>query len=468
MQNIYSKILAIILVTFFTIGCASSIELPEITKKMEKNWNNGSTIDSLPITKGLLSLFENDEIDSLVIEAIRNNHDLKAAKNRLMASNYMLSQTRSLLMPSASLGFAKSRSNQNVNFLSGKNEVKDNHTISLNVAWEVDIWGKLYEINSAANLEWEAAREQYLQAMDALAARTIQTWVHITSTKNQLVLKQEKQLRIINLNKSVEKKYKMGIASLGDLTNAKSELEITNAELVSTEEEYGKLVRELEILLGRNPQNRLKAADVLPEIRKPVLKIPAVVLANRPDIKSAIFRANSFLKNASVAKKEMLPGINLSADMFKESVKLGDVTGATLIWNVIGNIVQPIFNGGKLWNEAKAKELEADAAISELHSVVLTALKEVEDGLDAERSLNAQKMYLKKALQNLQLSNEDYKKRYRKGLVPYYVFANAQNQLADMEIQMNKLKVAQLSNRISLALASGYGLEEKIRNGENK
>lgn len=461
------KVLIVLLTVILLTNCATTYELPQVTQGIEKTWKNSAVIDSLPITKGLLSLFDDEDLDSLVAEAIKNNHDLKAAKNRLMASNYILSQTRSLLMPSASLGVSKSRGNQNVNLLTGKNGVKDNHAISLNVAWEVDIWGKLYETNSANTLEWEAQREQYLQAMDALAARTIQTWVYVITSKNELKLKQSKHERLANLFKSIEQQYIKGIATLGDLNNSRSEIEINNAELVATEEEYGKRVRELEILLGHKPRTELSSSNNLPNLEKPIVKIPSVVLGNRPDVKQSILRLNSSLKIASASKKAMLPSLNLSAGMFKEGVKFSDLSGSKLIWNVIGNLVQPIFNGGRLWNEAKAKSLEADAALSDLHSVVLTALKEVEDGLDAERSLSAQKIYLEKSLKHLKNSKEDYTKRFKNGLVPYYVLVNAQNQLSDMEIQINQLKAAQLSNRISLALASGYRLDEEIKNGEN-
>ena len=65
MKNRVIVILELLIASFLITSCASTYELPKVTKEIDYTWTNSSVIDSLPISKGLSSLFNDENIDVL-------------------------------------------------------------------------------------------------------------------------------------------------------------------------------------------------------------------------------------------------------------------------------------------------------------------------------------------------------------------------------------------------------------------
>ena len=74
--------------------------------------------------------------------------------------------------------------------------------------------------------------------------------------------------------------------------------------------------------------------------------------------------------------------------------RLGNLGGVATYWSILGSLFQPLFDGRRKINESRARRIEADASLMDLHEVVLRALKEVEDAFGLERDLAAQSQAL--------------------------------------------------------------------------
>ena len=106
-----------------------------------------------------------------------------------------------------------------------------------------------------------------------------------------------------------------------------------------------------------------------------------------------------------------------------------------------------------------ARTSEADAALLDLHSVVLQALKEVEDALDVEGSLRIQAEALAVAAQESESSSRYYQDRYRKGLDSLQSMLIAKEQEMAVKLRLNDVRGRILINQIDLALALGTSAE---------
>ncbi|MCP4344276.1 MAG: TolC family protein [Desulfobacterales bacterium] len=444
-------------------GCAVMQNKPDVKlpDNVPETWASDVDITELPVTASLLELIDDERLRELVQEAMENNLNLRATALRLKAAGYMLNTPRSRLLPRANVEFSKGRSNQGVNTETGKSTTENSHQLSLGINWELDIWGRLADEYAASENAVRAQEYEYLYARDALAARVIQAWIEQVSIRRSSAIEQER----VNVLKRIEtvlvERYKNGIGSVDELSAAKSRTEIARADLSAQNAALVRAIRKLEVLLGRYPRGDLLSGTDLPDVAPPRVGIPATVLLNRPDIRAALARVESAENISSSAKKAILPELRLSGQIFRKAAQLNNIGSAPTYWGILGSLFQPLFEGGRIINESKARRTEAEASLLELHGVVLQSLKEVEDTLGVERDLAAQAHALNAAVQESEKSSQYYEERYKQGLDTIQLLLIAKEQEMSVRSRLNEVVAERLKNRINLALALGIGLSDK-------
>ncbi len=466
--KIFHKLFITLVVSILLFnGCGSNKNLKvDIPVNVPGNWADKVEIKDLPVTYSLLDMIEEESLKDLVKEALENNHDIKATLMRLKASNFILNGGHSVFLPSVTAGLSKGRNNQSVNY-EGKNIENDQYQASLNVSWEIDIWGKLANEHDAQKEQFNVLREEYLYALDSLAGRVIQAWINVVATRKAILLEEERLSALKKNDVTLVSRYRQGLGKLDELSASKSKKELVYATLCSKKEDHARALRELELLMGKYPQGKIVSKDTLPDIKAPPISVPATVLRNRPDIKAALSNIKAGNLQALASKKEFLPTVQISADMLKVSAMTGSLGSATIIWNIIGNIVQPIFQGGRIVNQRKARELKRDAAVENLAQKVLIAMKEIQDSLGKERELASQEKYLKNAVRESVKSRIYYENRYRNGLDTIQTLLIAQEEEMNIKSRLNDASAARVSNRIDLALSMGIGTIKRDKKPES-
>ncbi len=447
-------------------GCAAWKDSPStpLPSDVPSSWSSDVTIAGLPITSDLLDLIDEHRAEELVREGLENNPNLRATALRLRAAGYLLSGPRSRLLPLLSAEFDKGRGKQETGL--GQPFTTDSHRLSLGVRWEIDLWGRLADEYAAAQYAVLARDYEYLRVRDALAARIVQTWVQQAAARRSLSIERERVAVLERIESILLERYQGGIGSLDELSTAKSRTQIARTDLSTQRAIWQQTIRRLELLLGRYPRGELLAGDCLPEIAPPSPGVPADILLNRPDIKAALAQAESARQTARAAEKAMLPDIRLSGQLFREAARLDNLSGATTYWNVLGSLFQPLFEAGRIRNEARARRTETEAALLELHVVILQALKEVEDAFDAERELALQAEALGLAARESEKSSRYYEGRYRQGLDTVQNLLIAREQEMSVKVRLNQVQAERLINRIDMALALGVGLADRPTSSE--
>ncbi len=442
-------------------GCSplykSQTYLPE---DVPKTWPGSVDIDRLPVTKKLLDLFEEKQLKILVKEALDNNPDLKATAHRLRGAGFLIHETRSKLLPHVDASFAERRDNQGIDGRTGKRRLSHTNTLSLGISWEIDIWGKLADEYNASKQDMAAREQLYLHARDALAARIIQTWIHIIGLKRSVTIQQDRLAVLEQIQKFLTKRYSRGLENPDEISAATSRVKIAQADVSAEQTVLLREKRAMEILLGRYPKGILSFSATLPEVQPPPVHTPAAVLLNRPDIQAALAKAEAARLQADSAEKARLPELNLSGQLFREAASLGNLGSATSYWNIVGSVLQPIFDGGRLQAIARAGHTEFQAALMDLRAAVLQAFKEVADGFDVEQDYRIQVQALEVAAAESEKSARYYTARYRQGLDSIQNLLIAREQEMSVKNRLNQAVTERLSNRVDLALALGIGLAD--------
>ncbi|MEM9557137.1 MAG: TolC family protein [Acidobacteriota bacterium] len=412
-----------------------------------------------PLSNRLLDLVGDSQLQQLVLEALEANHDLRAAAYRLEASRRLLAETRAARSPIVAAGYSAGRSNQGFDAFGGP-RLETRHRVALDVSWEIDLWRRIGDLHDADASLASAQAADLAAARDVLGARVVQAWVAAVALRQAIAVEEQRIQVLERLQTTITRRYRRGLGSLEDLAAARSGTELARATVAGLEDDLEQTHRALELLLGRVPRDELQSADTLPAIAFGSPKVPATVLARRPDVESALWRLRAADASAAAAAKALLPRLQLRGELVREAARAPDLASVTTLWSLLGAVTQPIFQRGLLRARADAGRLELEAALEEYRGVVLRAVGEVEDALGRQRSLLRQRHHVDRALGEAIRTSSVFESRYRAGLASILELLQAENQRLDIHRQLLAVNGEILSHRITLALAVGAGFEE--------
>ncbi|WDP88847.1 MAG: TolC family protein [Desulfobacter sp.] len=441
-------------------GCAAlgPKAAPPVQKLPEKLASAPLTSD-LRITATLLELVRDSRARALVAEALENNHDIAATALRLKSSGLLLSQTDAARRPKLDGGYQGTRHNQ-----SPTRAPQGSHRLFLAISWELDLWGKLADRHRAGEMNLEAEKKNYHLAMDALAARVLQTWFRARAGKMRLDI-HDRRVRIYrDIENTVLARYRAGLGSLQDISTARAQTHRARAGRVQAQEEYAATVRDLELLLGRYPGNGLGIASTLPRVGLAAPRAPASILVHRPDVQAALQKARAALNHAKAGYKELLPSITLTGNLFRDNAVLARLGASGTGWNLAGDLLFPLFNAGRIRNQARAADETAQAAYREFAGVMLRAMKEAENTFARESRLKERLGFLEKAMANAKRSSAYYESRFKEGLATIMELHTAREQELDALQAILDVKADRIINRVDMALAVGTGIFERKKN----
>ncbi len=453
-----SLIISIILILgLMNIGCSVFKEpmvhpLPDLPKELV----NAPNISDLKITASLLDLVEDDQAKALVTEALVNNHDLQAAALRLKSAGLLLSQTGTARLPNVEGGYTGSRNNQSL-----EGEVQSIHRISLAFSWELDIWGKLADQHHARENDYKARKLEYYRAMDSLATRVLQAWFRIKANKMNLDVHAKRVKIYQQMEETILEKYKAGLGDLQDISTARSRTNLFLANQTEARNIYQASVRDLELLMGRYPATEIVVKTGLPEVHLSNPEVPAFILANRPDVQAAVKMAESAMNEAIAGHKELLPNITLTGNLFRENSQLRNLGSSKNAWDIVGNLLFPIFNAGRIKDQAKSSDALAQAAYRDLGTIVLQAMKEAENTFSKETHLRERLNYLEMAMRDARKSSDYYQTRFKEGLTSIIELHTARDQELEILSSILEVKALRIINRVDIALALGTGVLER-------
>jgi NodT family efflux transporter outer membrane factor (OMF) lipoprotein len=399
-------------------------------------------------TTSLTELINSAEIDALVQEALSANPGLQQTLITLKILRAEHKQTTADRLPESSLNLQGDKT---------QNE-EQNYSGSLSISWEVDLWQKLADLDSAAATD-VAEQEAVLQAARAtLAAEVMKEWIGLIGDRHAISIEQRRLANMEQNEKFILQRYRSGIGTLEDLDSARTSSSSSRATLEEYHESLAQRQRSLKTILGRTGTEKITDTSTYPAVITPLADLPEQTLQRRPDLQAAYLAIEAADKRTSAAYKDLLPSISLETAL----EDIGDSAQSMLltdpVWALLGQLTAPLFQGGKLKAAAEVTELETAKSYQVYRETLLTAINEVEDALGLEKSLGRQTMHIESALANSHNSLARYQESYRAGLVDILDLLNVQQQTFDLELQLDNLNNERLTNRIDLGLALGLGV----------
>jgi multidrug efflux system outer membrane protein len=173
--------------------------------------------------------------------------------------------------------------------------------------------------------------------------------------------------------------------------------------------------------------------------------LPSTLLERRPDIAAAERRVAAANAEIGVAKAALFPNISLGGAAGYEAAGGSWLSAPSTFW-ALGPMqaVLSIFDGGKRRAGVKIARAQYDEAAADYRQTVLTAFREVEDDLAAQRLLIAGEADQAEATRAAERTRDLALTRYRDGASDYLEVVLAQTAALDAERSLLQLRARQL------------------------
>jgi multidrug efflux system outer membrane protein len=414
-------------------------------------------------------VFNDPQLQNLIGTALTNNYDLKQAVARVEQARYQAAVADSAFFPQINYGGDVGRGrNALYNSPAAINGATESSAqLSLNAAWEIDIWGRIRRSS-------EAARAQYLATDEARRGVTITLVSDVATTYFQLLqYDQEVAIQRAATN-AYAASYRIfndrlinGVASKLETDRAAAALANAAAMIPQLEQQIATTENQLNVLLGRNPGPITRGSLTNQPLVTPEIPsgLPSELLRRRPDVLQAEESLVAANANIGVSVANFFPQIGLTALFGQASPELSAFTaGSANMWNLGATMAGPVFHGGELRAEYRAAKAKFDEARAAYQKNVLTAFAEVANALVTRQKLEEVYVFNGQAVVALAESVELATQRYLNGKSSYYEVLQAQQELYPTQRAQVQTQVGESLAVIQLYKALGGGWQEPATN----
>lgn len=349
-----------------------------------------------PVPTGAVALdtwwtaFNDPELTGLVEHALANSPDARSAAARLKEARATRQGALLSFLPQGNARGAASRTENKV--IDGtainipgfsSNGVSESRSANFDVSWEIDLFGRIFAANRAANAEIAAARLDYEGTRASLAANVADSYFQVRGLAIQLSDARETERIQSELGRITGIRAERGLGSTADADRVAGDLAAARAQVAGLEAELQAQRRILLILVGRGiePTANLPVTAEAGEVPPVPATIPGELLARRPDVRQAEAMLGSALGRLDYAKLAFFPKFTLTPGIGITKSTQPNFSATTQSWDIGGNVVQPILDIPRLLTELKAQNARTEQAAIAYEKAVQTAYGEAENAL---------------------------------------------------------------------------------------
>lgn len=347
---------------------------------------------------------------------------------------------------------------------SGGSEQNPSNRFSLgaDVAWEVDLWGRISRQVESRSASEEAAAIDLADVRLSMQAQLLQNYFLLRSTDlerellRQIINSYEQSLRI------TRNRYDQGVVAYADVVQAEAQLENARADAISVETNRSTYENAIAVLIGQTPStfSLPEKANYLPELITVPVGVPAELLRARPDIATAERRVAAANAQIGVAQSAWFPRLNLTASGAYQAARFSDWLSSPInVWSLGPQLVLSILDGGARKASVDSARANYQADVAAYRQAVLNAMREVEDALTVGANLAREQEIQQRALNAARQSLQITLNQYQAGLVDFLSVAQVQNSTYNAEIRQLNLRARRLQNQVDLIRALGGGWE---------
>lgn len=439
-------------------GCAGKVEpLEQSSLELPTSFSlSGST----ELAGKWWLAFGDDQLNTLIEQALTDNFSLKSAWERLSQAEALYRRNRAAIFPVID---GEASGSHSTNQTDGTTINTDRAVLGLSASYEVDLWGKIDSEIQASRLDMEASGADLDAAAMTLTAEIAGTWYLLIQQTASLRLLEEQIKTNINALELITAQFRTGQVPIADVLQQRQLIETQRGELELQLLQEGQTRHKLSVLMGQVPGSEVvEVTGQLIELPAlPATGVPAEVLSLRPDVRSSFLALQSADSRVAAAVADQYPALRLTASL--ETV--GSSTSTVFsdyLGSIMAGLTAPLLDGGRRKAEVERTSAVARERLHDYGQSLITAVGEVEDALLAEMQ---QQQYIQSLEMQLSLATqtmEQVKERYLKGVENYQRVLTALTSLQSLQQSKITAQKDLLLNRIELCRALGHGWDYQL------
>ena len=415
-------------------------------------------------------LMRDEQLQQLIRTALAENKDMQRAvatieefqaRTMLAKSDYLPGVTFATSMPAG----------RKANFLFPGFASPFNYYLLGNLAWEVDLWGRVRRTNEAARADLLSKEENRRALTIQLVSAVGEAYFNLLQFDTQLdiakrtVQSWEESVRI------AQARLRQGLSSRLDLDQFEAERANAAARIAELERQMVQAENHVSVLMGRKPfaipRGKALTDQPMPPDVPPGL--PSELLQRRPDLLAAEQQLAAATARIGAAKAERFPKITLTGLLGVAHPELSLLFTDASSFGVLGAaLAGPVLNAQVLGFQQDAVEAQSRQVVAQYQQSVLTAFREVEDALVAVRTTRTQNEAQRQQVTALQSALKLAELRYKGGLANYLDVLVARRNLFEAELGMTATHRLHLVSVVQLYKALGGGWSPDMEQPRDK
>lgn len=401
-------------------------------------------------TLGLASLqwkemFTDTLLQNIIEIGLENNSNLKVASLQCEEALATLKASKLAYIPSfdASLGGTVAGSVEHGGETWG-------WSLPLNASWQIDIFGSLTNAKrrAAALVEGSEAYEQAVRSQ--LIATIATTYYSLVALDAQYAIYLETEHNWKESLKTTKRLMEAGTYNMAAVAQTEANYYGVKASLVDMQTSIREVENSLCSLLGI-PSGHIARASLSGWNEPEVISagIPAIALANRPDVMQAESAYKAAFYGTNQARSNMYPSLRIT----------GTLNFAELLYNAAASLLAPIFQNGQLTAQLKIAKAQQEEAAIQFSQAIIDAGIEVNNLMTGINGAKEKGEYYALQQDALETAVKSTTSLMEHGSTTYLEILTAQTSLLNAQISVIANKLDEINGVISLYQALGGGKE---------
>jgi outer membrane protein, multidrug efflux system len=374
------RLVSILLLTFIVASCkVMQLEkFPEIKADdslyRDLNISDSSSIAMVPWNE----LFTDTCLQTIIKKALSNNPDMEVAIARIKKAEAAFRQSKVASLPSLNMGINATYQSE-----SSGSGVPEYYQLFASTSWEADIWGK-YRSAKRASLASLMASEAFKKAVTTdLIASVATSYYNLLALDAQLDITQKTLEKRISNVETMQALRDNDLITSADLVLSQANRYSTEIIIPDLKQKIFETENILSLLMGQEPgpidRTSLEQQNLSEDLRTGV---PALLLANRPDVVEAEYRLRYYYETARSVRADFYPSLTISARGGLTEASLNALFNQPIFfWTIIGGLVQPIFNYGLNRQRFLSATADFEESQASFRKILLNAGSEVANAM---------------------------------------------------------------------------------------
>lgn len=433
-----------ILLPLWLAGCAA----PEVTPEHEieatapQAWSAAMPDSTVVSAAEFWSQWNDPTLLTLIARVEERSPKVESALATLRAARASIQSANAALWPSATASAKAQRTR-------AAGESTNTYQGTLGGSWDINLAGATYARYDAALYAARAQAWALESVKDQMIAEVATAYINWRAAQEKAALIAKTLASYEETAKLAQWKADSGLGAVSDAETAMVQVKNAQVSLHSAEQsiaEYRNAIARLTAL--PNDQLPVPPAGTIPTTKTGLAQsIPAAVMMQRPDIRSAIESLYGAAKSVQAAKADFFPMLSLSGSIGTQAATVSALgASGTGVGALAAALSMPILNWGSLAAAEEQASANLDQAKATYRETLVEALEETDNALWAVKTTEASQPAVTQAVEHAQKAWQLAKLQYESGLGDY-------TQLLTAERDYWSAQESEINNRASMSNA---------------